>query len=92
MIIGNVSIDPRTVLDFEYDRRTKSIEIDVRTGDALRTITALFDDSEQAWEMAIRLDKACYKGPLADAVSDKSVDDDDDDDISITDALIEATR
>ena len=93
MIIGNVSIDPRTVANFEYDRRTRSIEIDIRIGDTLRTIVALFDESEQAWEMMIRLDNACYKGPLTDAISDKDIDDADmDDGISITDALIEAIR
>lgn len=93
MIIGNVSIDPRTVVNFEYDRRLHTIEIDIRIGDTVRTLTALFDDSEDAMTAMVDLDKACYKGPLTDAISDKDIEDADmDDGISITDCLIKKCR
>lgn len=92
MIIGNVSIDPRTVLDFEYDARSHIVDIDIRTGDALRTVSARFDDVEDAMSAMVELDKACYKGPLTDAISDKDIDDGDIDELTITDKLIERLR
>jgi hypothetical protein len=42
-----------------------------------------YEDRDDAMADLAKLDDACYKGPLADAVSDKTIDDEDDEDCDI---------
>jgi hypothetical protein len=82
MIIGNVSIDPRRVMRAvivqEYMRDV--VRISCLYGDTISDTDAVFSDPQLAGEALRELDKACYKGPLVDAISDKEIDEESDDD------------
>ena len=82
MIIGKLSIDPRRVIASlvtqEHGRYTLTIKQLV--GEALMEIDDYFDSQAEALQWQEQLDSACYKGPLADAISNKELSDDNDDD------------
>ena len=85
MTIGTLSLDPRRVLaaDIEYYRRRWILTVKYRIGDAMTELEADYEDRDDAQADLAKLDDACYKGPLADAVSDKTIDDEDDEDCDI---------
>jgi hypothetical protein len=85
MTIGTLSLDPRRVLaaDIEYYRRRWILTVKYRIGDAMTELEADYEDRDDAMADLAKLDGACYKGPLADAVSDKTIDDEDDEDCDI---------
>lgn len=89
MIIGNVSIDPRRVMRAvivqEYMRDV--VRISCLYGDTLSDTDAVFSDPQFAFDALRALDKACYKGPLIDAISDKELDDEDLDDDDLSDKI-----
>ena len=84
MIIGNVSIDPRRVMRAEivkeYERDV--VRISCLYGDTVSDTDAVFTDLQLAKNALKELDQVCYKGPLADAISDKEIEDENDDDLS----------
>ena len=84
MIIGNVSIDPRRVMRAEIlqEYMREVVRISCLYGDTVSDTDAVFSDRQLASEALQELDKVCYKGPLADAISDKEIEDEDDDDLS----------
>jgi hypothetical protein len=82
LIIGKLSIDPRRVIASmvtqEHGRYTLTIKQIV--GAALMEIDDYFSSEAEARQWQEQLDGACYKGILADAISDKALTDDNDDD------------
>ena len=85
MTIGTLSLDPRRVLaaDNEYSRGRWILTVKYLVGDSMVEMDADFEEHEEAMAALVKLDEACYKGPLADAVSDKTIDDEDDEDCDI---------
>jgi hypothetical protein len=85
MTIGTLSLDPRRVLaaDIEYSRGRWILTVKYLVGDSMVEMDADFEEHEDAMAALTTLDEACYKGPLADAVSDKTIDDEDDEDCDI---------
>ena len=81
MTIGTLSLDPRRVLaaDIEYSRGRWILTVKYLVGDSMVEMDADFEEHEAAMAALVKLDSACYKGPLADAVADKVIDDDQDD-------------
>jgi DNA-dependent RNA polymerase auxiliary subunit epsilon len=85
MIIGNVSIDPRRVVEAELTALGNNllIKISLLYGNTISITDAIFDDINLANEALLRLDKNSYKTELIDAISDKEIDEEtDDDDLS----------
>ena len=85
MTIGTLSLDPRRVLaaDIEYYRRRWILTVKYMVGDGMTEFEVDYEDRDDAMADLAKLDSACYKGPLADAVSDKTIDDEDDEDCDI---------
>ena len=83
MIIGNVSIDPRRVMRAEIvqEYMRDIVRISCLYGDTISDTDAVFSDPQLAGDALRELDKVCYKGPLADAISDKELEDEDDCDL-----------
>jgi hypothetical protein len=81
MIIGDASLDPRKVLGAEitYHAGCYRLTADVLYGNSVMKVEVFFADKDDALEAMAKLDAASYKGPLADAIADKTVDDEDDD-------------
>jgi hypothetical protein len=81
MTIGTLSLDPRRVLaaELELIRGRWLITVKYLVGDTMTHLEMDFVDKEDAEAALAKLDGACYKGPLADAVADKTIDDDQDD-------------
>ena len=77
MIIGDMSIDPRRVVaaDLEYTRDRWVITVQYLVGDTVTALNDYYDDYDQAVDDLARLDKASYKGALADAIGDKELED-----------------
>lgn len=71
MIIGNVSIDPRRVTEAKLVpyKRGFILNISVMYGNTLTDTQAQFVDIDDAVIALAKLDAACYKGPLADAIA-----------------------
>jgi DNA-dependent RNA polymerase auxiliary subunit epsilon len=84
MIIGNVSVDPRRVVEAELTALGNNllIKISLLYGNTISITDAIFDDINLANEALVRLDKHSYKTELIDAISDKEIEDEDDDDLS----------
>jgi hypothetical protein len=82
MIVGDSSIDPRRVIgiDLSYHSGIWKLTAELLYGEVVRDAEVYFDTKDDALEALEKLDTASYKGPLADAIADKTVDDDDDDD------------
>lgn len=86
MIVGGLSIDPRRVvyskIQIVYRRFRMPIHI-LSVGYMLDgnivDISEPFESERDIYLAQIKLDKACYKGPLADAISNQTVDDEGDD-------------
>jgi hypothetical protein len=81
MTIGTLSLDPRRVLaaDIEYYRGRWILSVKYMVGNAMTEFDTDYEDHEDAMAALVKLDGVCYKGPLADAVADKTIDDDQDD-------------
>lgn len=81
MIIGDASIDPRRVLDADIDNVGSGyrLNITLQYGESIRTIEQFYDTFEDAADDLERLDRAAYKGPLADAIATDRLGDDSDD-------------
>jgi DNA-dependent RNA polymerase auxiliary subunit epsilon len=84
MIIGNVSIDPRRVLEAELTNigTNPALQISMLYGDTIRVTDAFFTTVEAAMNALDKLDKNSYKTELVDAIADKEIEDEDDDDLS----------
>jgi DNA-dependent RNA polymerase auxiliary subunit epsilon len=84
MIIGNVSIDPRRVLEAELTNigTNPALQISMLYGDTIRVTDAFFPTIEAAMNALDKLDKNSYKTELVDAIADKEIEDEDDDDLS----------
>lgn len=83
MILGATSIDPRRVTFADIEHVAGSVyklKVERILGDAVMDTDILFTDLEDAEAALVKLDKASYKTELADAISDKSIDQDDDED------------
>jgi hypothetical protein len=81
MIIGNVSIDPRRVLEAELTNigTNPALQISLLYGDTIHVTDAFFPTIEAAMNALDKLDKNSYKTALVDAISDKDVGEEDDD-------------
>jgi DNA-dependent RNA polymerase auxiliary subunit epsilon len=84
MIIGNVSIDPRRVVEAELTNigTNPAIKISLLYGNTITVTDAYFASVEMARDALTKLDKNSYKTELIDAISDKEIEDEDDDDLS----------
>lgn len=82
MIIGNVSIDPRRVTEAQLEPYKKAfvIHISVMYGNTIVVTDAIFHNLDDALEDLIKLDAACYKGILSDAIASERLEDEDSDD------------
>jgi hypothetical protein len=80
MIIGNVSIDPRRVTEaqLDYKKGQSIIHISVMYGNTIVVTDAIVNPARNMEELA-RLDAACYKGPLADAIATDRLEEEDTD-------------
>jgi hypothetical protein len=81
MTIGTLSLDPRRVLaaDIEYYRGRWILSVKYMVGNAITEFETDYEELEEAEAALVKLDDSCYKGPLADAVADKTIEEDDDD-------------
>ena len=81
MVVGKLSIDPRRVIGSmvtqEHGRYTLTVKQLV--GELMLETDDYFATEAEALRWQEQLDEACYKGPLADAISDKELSDDNDD-------------
>jgi len=77
MIIGDMSIDPRRVVaaDLEYTHSVWVMTVQYMVGDSVTNLTDYYPDYEDAASDLFKLDKASYKGALADAIGDKELED-----------------
>jgi DNA-dependent RNA polymerase auxiliary subunit epsilon len=82
MIIGNVSIDPRRVVEAELTNigTNPAIKISLLYGNTITVTDAYFASVETASDALTKLDKNSYKTELVDAISDKEIDEESDDD------------
>jgi hypothetical protein len=82
MIIGNVSIDPRRVTEAKLVPYKKGfiLNISIMYGNTLTDTQSEFADYEDALIAFMKLDDACYKGPLSDAIASERLEDEDSDD------------
>ena len=78
MTIGTLSLDPRRVLaaDIEYYRGRWILSVKYMVGDGMTECETDYEDKEDAEAALAKLDGACYRGPLADAISTDKLDDD----------------
>jgi len=85
MTIGTLSLDPRRVLAAytECYRGRYILTVKYMASDGTVELDDAYFEEDEAKAALAKLDAACYKGPLADAVSDKAIDDEDDDDCDI---------
>ena len=81
MTIGTLSIDPRRVLtaNVNKDRGAWVLTISYQVGTSMLDLEDEYDDKDDAMAALVKLDAACYKGPLADAIASDKVEEDDDD-------------
>ena len=81
MIVGKLSIDPRRVIGSmvtqEHGRYTLTVKQLV--GGLMLEMDDFFTTESEALQWQEQLDEACYKGPMADAISSKELSDDNDD-------------
>jgi len=96
MIIGRMSIDPKSVIasTVSNDRGRWYLTVKVKVGDETLEIDDYFDSESTALDWQEQLDGFCYKGEpvsktVTDAISGSSVYEDDGDSFTITEALIE---
>ena len=84
MIIGNVSIDPRRVVEAELTNigTNPAIKISLLYGNTITVTDAFFGSAEIALDALTRLDRNSYKTQLVDAISDKESEEEIDDDLS----------
>ena len=78
MTIGTLSLDPRRVLaaELELIRGRWLITVKYLVGNTMTHLEMDFVDKEDAEAALVKLDGACYKGPIADAISTDKLDDD----------------
>lgn len=84
MIIGNVSIDPRRVVEAELTNIgiNPAIKISLLYGNTITVTDAFFTETDTAYDALRKLDRNSYKTELIDAISDKELESEDDDDLS----------
>jgi hypothetical protein len=83
MIVDDMSIDPRRVLQATIDRAGHNwrLTVNLLYGESVQAIEAFYDDKEDALAALAKIDEKAYRGALADAISsDRLIDDSDDDD------------
>jgi hypothetical protein len=78
MTIGTLSIDPRRVLtaNVNKDRGAWILTISYQVGTSMLDLEDEYDDKEDAMAALVKLDAACYKGPLADAIGTDRLEED----------------
>lgn len=79
MTIGTLSIDPRRVLlaTVEKQRGMWVLTVSYQVGTSMTDIEDEYSDKEDAMAALVKLDAACYKGPLADAIGTDRLEEDD---------------
>ncbi|MBA4274071.1 MAG: hypothetical protein C0436_00295 [Alphaproteobacteria bacterium] len=83
MIVGTASVDPRRVTEANIVRVSPEcwrLDVQLLYGNQVRTLEIFYADEAKAAADLAALDRASYKGPLADAIATDRLDDDDDDD------------
>ena len=81
MTIGTLSIDPRRVLtaNVNKDRGAWILTISYQVGTSMLDLEDEYDDKDDAMAALVKLDAACYKGPLADAIGTDRLEEDNED-------------
>ncbi len=83
MIIDEMSIDPRRVLQATIDSVGIGwrLVVNLLYGESVQAIESFYQDKEDALSALSRLDEKAYRDQLADAISsDRIIEDDCDDD------------
>jgi hypothetical protein len=76
MVINEVSIDPRRVLQAYYSKTGNcwQLTIGLLYGETIQNLEQYYTDFDQLKADMAKLDAVCYKGELADLVSSTTVD------------------
>jgi hypothetical protein len=76
MVINEVSIDPRRVLQAYYSKTGNCwmLTIALLYGETIQSVEQYYTDLDKLIADLSRLDAVCYKGELADLVSSVTVD------------------
>ena len=86
MTIGTLSIDQRRVLTANIERRYKYVgnpngiwvlTVSYQVGTSMLDLEDEYADKDDAMAALVKLDAACYKGPLADAIGTDRLEEDD---------------